>query len=621
MAVVTRCDRTAGHDIVPCIKNSKRLLAISIYLPVQPFRQETWLSRRYRTPAVGAMPTYIPLPAAPDIRCSGMQEVTVLVGGKAGDGINSAGALVAQLLNHLGYRIYLYFDYPSLIRGGHNFAVIRGREVPTGTCGETVDFVLALDQETVEQHKAGWKTDTAVIYNKDTTRSTGQAVPLKEILAAEQAPAIMGNSAIIGGFAKAAGIPWETVEAVFSSHVPKGTAQNLRVARRAYDLLAPVRPIAPCRNAPVPLLTGNEAAGLGMVRGGLDAYISYPMTPSSSLLHFLAEEQVNLGITVVHPESEIAVVLMAQGYASAGKRAAIGTSGGGFCLMAEGLSLAGMAEIPIVLFVSQRTGPSTGLPTYTGQADLLFVLHAGQGEFPRFIVAPGTTEEALYWSDAAVRIAWEFQVPAFILSDKTLSEGTYSTDLSQAGPVPGGDFPRWDGAVPYRRYSDAPSGTSPFASYGMAGAVVKVNSYAHDQAGITTEEPGVVTQMADKRLRKEEGLRKAMERYPQVMVGGEPDARTALLCWGSTDGVCREVAALLGLRVVRPVVLAPFPAEALKKALGGTDRVIAVEENATAQLEILAARHGIACHERILRYDGRPFTPELLRTRIREVLS
>ena len=274
-----------------------------------------------------------------------MNEVSVLVGGKAGDGINSAGAMVAQLLNHLGYRIYLYFDYPSLIRGGHNFAIVRGRETAPGTCGMKVDFVLALDQETVERHKDAWKTDTAVIFNKDLVKSTGQGIPVKEILAAEHAPDIMGNSAVIGGFAKAAGIPWKTVEAVFSSHIPKGTDQNLRVAQRAYDMLETVHPLSPCDNPPVPLLTGNEAIGLGMVNGGLEAYISYPMTPSSSLLHFLAEEQENLGITVVHPENEIAVILMALGFASAGKRAAVGTSGGGFCLMTEGLSLAGMAEL------------------------------------------------------------------------------------------------------------------------------------------------------------------------------------------------------------------------------------------------------------------------------------
>jgi len=549
-----------------------------------------------------------------------MNDVTVLVGGKAGDGINNAGAVAAQLLNHLGYRIYMYFDYPSLIRGGHNFAIVRGSETAIGTCGSRVDFVLALNQETVDRHRDATKTDTAVIFNRDLVKGPGQGVPVREILAAEHAPDIMGNSAILGGFAKAAGIGWETVRDVFSSHIPKGTDQNLRVARQAYDMLATVHRIVPCNNPPVPLLTGNEAVGLGMVRGGLEAYVSYPMTPSSGLLHFLAEEQERLGITVVHPENEIAVMLMALGFAGAGKRAAVGTSGGGFCLMTEGLSLAGMAELPVVILVAQRTGPSTGLPTYTGQADLLFVQHAGQGEFPRLVVAPGTTEEALYWSEAAMNIAWEFQVPAFILSDKTLSEGTCSTDLSRVNGVPKSSPSLWDQAVPYRRYADTVSGISPLAFYGTGDAVVKVNSYAHDESGITTEEAGIVEQMAKKRLRKQEGLARALESYPRVNSSGDPSAQAALLCWGSTAGVCREVAGQLGLRVVRPVVLSPFPAEPLKKALEGARTVIAVEENATAQLATLTGRHGITFHEKILRYDGRPFTPELLAEEVRGVL-
>jgi 2-oxoglutarate ferredoxin oxidoreductase subunit alpha len=550
-----------------------------------------------------------------------MNDVSVLIGGKAGDGINSSGAMVAQLLNHLGYRIYLYFDYPSLIRGGHNFAIVRGSESATGTCGTKVDFVLALDQDTVGRHKDALKTDTAVIFNKDLVKATGQGIALKEILAAEHAPDIMGNSAVIGGFAKAAGIGWKTVEDVFSSHVPKGTDQNLRVARRAYDALTTVHPLSPCSNPPVPLLTGNEAIGLGMVNGGLEAYISYPMTPSSSLLHFLAGEAENLGITVVHPENEIAVILMALGFASAGKRAAVGTSGGGFCLMTEGLSLAGMAELPIVFLVSQRTGPSTGLPTYTGQSDLLFVRHAGQGEFPRFMVAPGTTEEALYWSEVAMHIAWEFQVPAFILSDKTLSEGTYSTDLSLVPGITPGVPLSWDKTAPYRRYADTPSGISPLVFPGTDGAVVKVNSYAHDEAGITTEDAAIVAQMTEKRRRKEDGIRQAMSRYPQVSISGNPAAQVAVLCWGSTAGVCQEVAGQLGLRIVRPMVLSPFPEESLKKALEGAGTVIAVEENATAQLAMLAGQHGIICREKILRYDGRPFTPEFLEEKIRGVLS
>ena len=312
---------------------------------------------------------------------------------------------------------------------------------------------------------------------------------------------------------------------------------------------------------------------------------------------------------------------MALGFASAGRRAAVGTSGGGFCLMTEGLSLAGMAELPVVILMSQRTGPSTGLPTYSGQSDLLFVQHAGQGEFPRLIVAPGTTEEALYWSEVAMQIAWEFQVPAFILSDKSLSENTSSTDLSLVPKIRHAELPLWDKTVPYGRYADAPSGISPLAFSGTGGAVVKVNSYAHDENGITTEKADVVVKMTEKRLRKATSLAQAMKCYPQVNVSGNPAGMAAVLCWGSTAGVCQEVAGTLGLRVVRPLVLSPFPAEALKKALEGAGMVIAVEENATAQLAMLAGQHGIVCQEKILRYDGRSFTPDLLRDRIREVLS
>lgn len=185
---------------------------------------------------------------------------------------------------------------------------------------------------------------------------------------------------MIGAFAKAVGIEWSTVEEVFRAHMPKATALNLRVARRGYDGTARIRTIGRCDNAPMALLTGNEAIVLGMVRGGLETYVSYPMTPSSSLLHFLADQKDRFGLMVVHPENEIGVVIMALGFAYAGKWVAVGTSEGGFCLMTEGLSFAGMAELPVVFVVFQRMGSSTGLPTYTGQMELDFVRSAGQGD-------------------------------------------------------------------------------------------------------------------------------------------------------------------------------------------------------------------------------------------------
>ena len=551
-----------------------------------------------------------------------LREVSVLIGGKAGDGINSAGALIAQLLNHLGYHIYVYFDYPSLIRGGHNYAVIRASGHAIGTCRDNRDFILALSQETITQHLLQAHAGAAVIFDADRVQTAGQALSLKAILTAENAPEIMGNSAIIGGFAKAAGIDWKTVEEVMRAHIRKGADQNLLVAKRAYEQVQTVHRIERLSALPRPLLTGNEAIGLGLIRGGLDTYISYPMTPSSSLLHVLAEEKDRFGITVVHPENEIAVILMALGFAYAGKRAAVGTSGGGFCLMTEGLSLSGMAEIPLVLVVSQRTGPSTGLPTYTGQSELLFVLHAGQGEFPRLIVAPGDAEEAYSWSAAAMDIAGRYQIPAFILSDKTLSEGTYSTQADLLPYVPHAvEQPRWNGSVPYLRYADTPSGVSPCAVPGANDAVVKVNSYVHDEAGYTAEDGETTRKMTEKRQRKWDGLAREMNRYPSVGIYGASSAPVALLCWGSTKGACCEVGSRLGLRVVQPVVLSPFPGENLKKALEGVSRVICVEESATAQLATLAAQQGIIVHDTVLRFDGRPFTRDSLEAELRTVLS
>jgi 2-oxoglutarate ferredoxin oxidoreductase subunit alpha len=549
-----------------------------------------------------------------------MKDVSVLIGGRAGDGINSAGALVAHLLNHIGYTIYLYFDYPSLIRGGHNFAIIRGSEKSIGTCWDHVDFVLALNKETVDRHKDKFTRETVIISNADLVKSAGQGIAVNAILNAEHAPEIMGNSAIIGGFAKAAGIEWDVVTAVFHAHIPKSVDLNLKVAKRAYDQVENVHPIGKGAQPPRTLLSGNEAIGLGLVNGGLDTYISYPMTPSSGILHFLADQQEKFGITVVHPENEIAVILMALGFAYAGKRSAVGTSGGGFCLMTEGLSLAGMAELPLVLVVSQRTGPSTGLPTYSGQSDLQFVLHAGQGEYPRLIVAPGDAQESQFWSAVAMNVAWKYQIPAFILADKTLSEGIYSVDPAAIPDVQREDSPGWSGTVPYLRYADTPSGISPLAFPGMKDAVIKVNSYAHDEAGITIEDADRVVQMTKKRLRKEERLTEEMQGYPGVNVAGTPDASTALLCWGSTKGVCNEVASILGLRVVQPIVLSPFPLVQLQHAVRGVKRLIAVEENATGQLAALAKRHGIIPEKKILRYDGRPFSPDELMEKIKEMI-
>ena len=547
-------------------------------------------------------------------------EVSVLIGGKAGEGISSAGQIVAHLLGQKGYRVHMYFDYPSLIKGGHNFAIVRGAEGKVGAVRESVDFILALNQETVDLHRSRLSAGGVIIHDTGTVKSSdGIGVPVKEILDAEKAPPVMGNSVFIGAFARAAGIGWETAEAVLRKSMPKGTEQNLRVARRAYDRAEERLKIPGTGGTCLPVMTGNEAMGIGLVEGGLRAYFAYPMSPASNLLHFLAGSEDELRIRVIQPESEIAVILMALGCAYAGTRAAVGTSGGGFCLMTESLGLAGIAELPVVIVLGQRTGPSTGLATYTAQADLHFALNAGQGEFPRLIVAPGDADEARTWSQRAMELAWKYQLPAIVLADRIICEGLYSVDRSPA-PDAIADLVFDTGPRPYNRYAYSETGISPLRFPPAKGEVIRVNSHVHDPDGITTEHPETTRRMADKRMRKMSGLRAELEGMAPVSLAGDASAADAILCWGSTKGICGELGSDMGLRVVRPVVLHPFPEKAFAAAMAGVKRFWMVEENETAQLGRLVREHGYLPEGNILKYDGRPFFVNELAGELKKVV-
>ena len=549
-------------------------------------------------------------------------EVSVLVGGKAGEGISSAGQIIAQLLGQLGYRVHMHLDYPSLIKGGHNFAIIRGAREKIGAVRSRVDLILALDQETLRLHEPRLNDHGVVVYNADTaTYPAGIGIPVRSILTAEQAPPVMGNSAILGAFVRAAGIEWPLAERVFSKSFRKGTDQNLRIARRAYDASEERLRIPVLGRAGLPVFTGNEAMGIGLVEAGLGVYLSYPMSPTSNLLHFLANFADEVRIRVIQPESEIAVILAALGCAYAGTRAAVGTSGGGFSLMVEALSLAGMAELPVVVVVGQRAGPSTGLATYTAQADLGFAIHAGHGEFPRLVIAPGDAEEGRTWIRAAMDLAWKFQLPALFLPDRTICEGMYSLDPAEtmehtADPVMAGP----DGH-PYLRYAMTDSGISPLLFPPAKGEVIRVNSHAHDTDGITTEEPGVTRAMAEKRKRKMLGLTTEIEKMHPVNVAGDPDASTCVLCWGSNKGICGELGDAMGLRVIQPVALWPFPERSFAKAMDGVERFFGVETNETGQLTRLVREFGYRADGMVLKYDGRPYMLDELEQELRRVMA
>jgi 2-oxoglutarate ferredoxin oxidoreductase subunit alpha len=385
------------------------------------------------------------------------------------------------------------------------------------------------------------------------------------------------------------------------------------------------------------------------------------MTPASGLLHYLARQAPRFKLKVVQPEGEIAAVMMALGHAYAGERAAVGTSGGGFALMVEGLSLAGQAELPIVVVLGQRTGPATGLPTYTAQADLHFAMSAGHGEFPRFVVAPADVEQAYAWSTYALDAAWKYQMPAIVLGDRTLNDDSQSFDRDAVPVLPRLEPRLWDGVrqrsaegvplaagagtgaarekggvahVPaaarsaaadaglaYKRYLFAEDGISPLAFPGREGAVVKVNSYTHDEFGITTEDPELTVRMQDKWNAKGFALAEELDTVQQVYVYGDPDARETLVTWGSPTGAAREVGELAGIRIVQPVVLWPFPDRQMAEALEGTETLAVAEGNSRGQLARLLEQRGFHIDGRLLRYDGRPWGVGELRRQAEEVLA
>jgi 2-oxoglutarate ferredoxin oxidoreductase subunit alpha len=566
-----------------------------------------------------------------------MDSFSVLLGGRAGDGITEAGGMISHLLNRLGYRLYQHVDSPSLIRGGHNFVIVRAHRGRISAPRDHVNVLIALNQETIDRHEWRLKQRPVVVYDSESIEAGSlperayelrTGVPVTTILKEEDALPVMRNTVILGALCKALAIPWAVLEEVIVAYQPKKTEMNLKVARRGYDQASEKLVIHLPGGASLPVMTGLQAAGLGLVAGGLKAYTGYPMTPTSGLLHFLADQAPNFELKVYQPEGEIAVMLMALGHAYAGERAAVGTSGGGFALMVEGLSMAGQAELPIFVMLGQRPGPSTGLPTYTAQGDLEFAISAGHGEFPRAVFAPADVEQAYAWSRFGLELAWKYQIPVIMLSDRTLNDNSQSFFWDAVPDLPRLEQLEWDGApvadepdLAYKRYLVTGDGVSPLAFPGRDGAIVKVNSYTHDEWGVTTEAPDMTVAMQDKWLRKADAMAAELDALPLVNVYGDPEAPRTIVAWGTPVGALREIAELAGIRVVQPVVLWPFPTRQLQEALAGSRRVAVAEVNATGQLARMMQCRGLRVDARVNRYDGRPWGVGELSRQVEEALS
>ncbi|MDD4062578.1 MAG: 2-oxoacid:acceptor oxidoreductase subunit alpha [Candidatus Pacebacteria bacterium] len=536
------------------------------------------------------------------------KEYSIIIGGAAGLGSKKAGNIIAQLFSGLGYKIYIYEDYQSLVKGGHNFSLVRASSKTVGAIKEKVDFVIALDELTSSIHSKQLKDKNNIIYNADKfSLKYGVPVFANQITKENGGLDIMQNTALVGAFAKVVGLDWNYAKKVFKKEFPVSTETNIQIAQTAYKSSKTLLTIPKISNKIYPLLTGNQATAMGALNAGLDAYVAYPMTPATGILNYLSSVDK---ITVFQSENEIAAANSVMGFSFIGKRAMTGTSGGGFALMNEAIALSAQSETPLVIVNGQRMGPSTGVPTYNSQSDLLHVLSAGPGDFERFVVAPGDTNEAFTYSALALDIAWKYQLPSIIILDKDLCEGTYSCDFDykKSGIKPS----LWRGKGEYLRYLKTKDGISPLAFPGDKKAVVKGTSYEHDQFGISVEDSNRIKEMQDKRSLKYKEFSKEVSRLKCVNVYGNKKSKTAVIAWGSVKGVAMEMAEELNIKLIQPIVLNPFPKVAMLKALKGVDNLILLELSNSGQMAKLLSCNGINVTKKVLRYDGRPFTIDQL---------
>lgn len=583
-----------------------------------------------------------------------MNKISIRIGGEAGAGIARSGFLFAKTCMRGGLHVFGTNDYQSLIRGGHNFYTVRADAEEIYSQDDTIDLLLALNQETILQHRNELAHGGGIIYDGEEVELSEDemgiydvrlySVPLKNMVKKLEAQPIMRNTVALGAAMGLLDFDLKILNGVIRDTFKEEVAKmNIEAAKIGFDYACDYsreqfigdfeyhlnkRKISGKKRL---LTAGNEAVGLGALKAGCKFYSAYPMTPATPILHFMAEHEREYGMIVMHAESEISAINMVAGASYAGVRAMTATSGGGYCLMTEGIGMAGITENPVVVVLAQRTGPSTGLPTYTAQGDLRFAIHASQGEFPRVVIAPGDIEECFYKTMEAFNLAEKYQMSVIVITDKYLAESYSSVEYFDSNKI-GIDRgllstkPEYTEKEAYQRHKLTEDGISPRIMPGTKGAIVRTNADEHNESGYTTEDPTLTVEMVDKRFKKLNVLIKDLERYETTKLYGPQDADITILGWGSTKGPIREAMKFLNKEdsksnYLQILYLCPFPVAKIQKALDTAKLTVVVENNRTSQLSGLIREHLLRdVDHKILKYDGRQFNPQELSQKIQEVL-
>lgn len=561
--------------------------------------------------------------------------LNILIGGAAGQGIDTTAAILEQFLKHSGYYVYTIRDFMSRVRGGHNFILIRFGSSRITSHSDRIDCLVALNEETIILHSDQLSDQGFILCDSSIKTDDARAIVLdmKKIAKDLGNPRVFGSVAI-GALLRLFSLDLDNATDVLKRHVPASTVEiNVQAAESGYDSMKPrlSEPAGDYRHCLT--ISGNRAIALGALASDVRFYSAYPMSPSTAIMEFLAEHGKDCDVVVEQAEDEIAAINMALGASFAGVRAMTGTSGGGFCLMVEALGLSGIAEIPLVICDVQRPGPATGLPTRTEQSDLLFVINAAQGEFPRMVIALRDQMDAFEQTVRAVSIAERFRIPVILLSDQYLADTTATIEpfalTENSASRDENDDQKITSSTPkesefdngYRNYQLTEDGITPRIYPGHPLYFAAADSDEHDELGHITESSEVRCRMMDKRMRKLDKLKLELQE-PRLI--GSRDCETLLLGWGSLFGPLEEAIAILESEdpgKVSALVFGdifPLPVEKLRSLAPTAKRLINVEQNATGQLARLIREYtGINCHAGILKYDGRQLSGEEIVSRLK----
>ncbi|KKS31705.1 hypothetical protein A2380_03795 [candidate division WWE3 bacterium RIFOXYB1_FULL_43_24] len=569
--------------------------------------------------------------------------ISIKIGAEAGQGVKSAGLMLAKLAIRSGYHIYNQIEYPSLIKGGHNVLQVNISKEEVTAPRKVNDFLIALNQDTVNKHLTEFADGAGLIYDSAAKIDTSKVpstvvllgVPLSKIAKEAGNSDLLINTVALGAVTAVLGgnllILNSLISEEFGSKGDEIVKVNVAAAENGFKYVTEnyrqhlknsLSPLESLSNfVPYMAIDGNESVALGAISAGLQYAAIYPMSPISNILHVLAENQEKFGYIYKQPEDELSAINMAIGASYAGARSMTSTSGGGFCLMTEGYGLAGMTETPLVIIEGMRPGPATGLPTWSGQGDLQMILNAHQDDFPRIVLAAGDAKEAFELTMKAFNLADKYQTPVVVIIDKNICENAQSFPLYEYS-----DYRIDRGKLTtakvedYKRYASEPSGISQRTVPGVGNFFI-ANSDEHDEEGYSSEDIDNRNIMMEKRMTKLKTCKEQDMEKPQLF--GPEDAEITIISWGSNKGsILQALKNLDGVNYIHVNWMSPFPSDELSEMSSKSKYILNVECNYTGQMEKLIRENTqIKIDENFLKYDGRQIYPEEIIDAVNKIRS